>query len=292
MQHKVILSLLVGCLASVVDPVLAEPANEADQAFASGRALLLKADFAGAFEAFKTAAKADSENLEYAQQYAMLRQVIRMRSDLATERDAKRWLKMVGALRTFYYDNSLYSEALPLDRECHRRHHSTESAVLLAETQLALGMHSQAVEMLRAVPKKQASPRTRVLHGLALAHMEDTKQAKKIAKVPWLLKDDLGPRYFYDLARLRALTGNAKKAFKALTRSFELTPPSQLEGFKTQVRQCEVFSSLQSSAGFAKALTTNSKVKESDCSKGAGCGKCPKRAKCGTKGAENGKKGP
>ena len=168
MQHKVILSLLVGCLASVVNPVLAEPANEADKAFTSGKALLLKADFAGALEAFKAAAKAGIENQEYAQQYAMLRQVTRMRSDLATEQHAERWLKMVGALRTFYYDNSLYSEALPLDRERHHRHQSTESAVLLAETQLALGMHSQAVEMLRAVPKKkQTSPRTRVLHGLA-----------------------------------------------------------------------------------------------------------------------------
>ncbi len=291
MQHRVILSLLVGCLASVVDPVLAEPASEADQAFASGRALLLKADFAGALKEFKAAAKAGSENQEYAQQYAMLRQVTRMRSNLATEQDAERWLKMVGALRTFYYDNSLYSEALPLDRDRHRKHRSTESAVLLAETQLALGMHSQAVEMLRAVPKKQASPRTRVLHGLALAHMGDTKQAKKIAKVPWLLKDGLGPRYFYDLARLRALTDDAKKAFKALTRSFELTPPSQLEGFKTQVRECKDFRAIQRSSGFAKALTTSSKVKESDCSKGAGCGKCPKRAKCGTEGAENDNKG-
>jgi tetratricopeptide (TPR) repeat protein len=292
MQRTALVSIVVGCLVSTAKPALTKPVNEAGRAYASGKAMLLKADFDGALEAFKAAAKAAMENQEYGQQYAMLRQVTRMRRDLPKEQDAERWLKMARALRTFYYDNGLYSEALPLDRKRNRRHQSTESAVLLAETQLALGMYSQAVEMLRALPKKQNSPRTRVLHGLALTHMGNTKEAKRTAKVPWLLKDDLGPRYFYDLARLRALSGDSKKACKALTRSFELTPPSQLGSFKAKVRECDDFNTLQSTAGFVKALKTTSKIKESSCSKGTGCGKCPQRAKCGTKSAKDDKNGP
>lgn len=278
MQRMVIGSFLVGCVVLVAMPALAEPA---DEAFAAGKALLATADFDGALEAFRTAAKTDPENREYTQQYAMLRQVIGMRGDCAKERDAERWLKMAGALRTFYHDHHLYAEALPLDQERHRRHRSAESAVLLAETQLALGMHSEAVELLSGLTKEQTSPRTRVLHGLALARLGQIDEAKTLAEEAGQATDDAGPRYFYDLARLQALAGDSKGAFQALTRSFELTPPSQLDAFKVEVHGCKDFNALVSTADFAKALETASKVKESECSKGSGCGNCPRRAKCG-----------
>ena len=292
MKRIVIVIYLVGCVASVAVPAVARPVDDPAAAFAAGKALLAKADFEGALEAFRTAAKTNTKNQEYAQQYAMLRQVIRMRSDCPKVRDAERWLKTAAALRTFYHDHGLHSEALPLDKECHRRRRTAESAVLLAETQLALGMHSQAVEMLGGLTKEQTSPRTRVLHGLALAHLGNTGEAKKTAKVPRRLKDDLGPRYFYDLARIRALAGDSRSAFKTLTRSFELTPPSQLDAFRAEVKRCQEFSAFLSATGFVRALETSSKIKESGCSKGPGCGKCPKRAKCGTKTAKGEKKGP
>ena len=281
MQRTVIMSLLVGCVVSVAVPALAEPAEEAAEAFATGEALLAKADFNGALQAFRTAAKTDPENREYAQQYAMLRQVIRMRRDCRKERDAERWLKMAGALRTFYHDHHLCAEALPLDQERHRRHRSAESAVLLAETQLASGMHSEAVELLSGLTKEQTSPRTRVLHGLALARQGQIDEAKMLAEEAGRATDEAEPHYFYDLARLQALVGDSKGAFQALIRSFELTPPSQLDAFKVEVQGCKDFNALVSTADFAEALETPSKVKESECSKGPGCGDCPRRAKCG-----------
>ena len=292
MQRKVMVSFLVGCVLSAAMPALAGPAAEAATAFAAGKALLSKADFDGALEAFKTAARTAPQNQEYAQQYAMLRQVVRMRGGCAEERDAERWLKKAGALRTFYYDHHLYAEALPLDQERHRRHRSAQSAVLLAETQLALGAYSQAVELLAGLTEQQASPRARVLHGLALACQGRIDQAKEMAETPGQVTDDTGPGYFYDLARLRALLGHSQEAFQALTRSLELTPPSQLEAFKAEVKECKDFSALVSTADFLKVLETSSKVKESGCSKGAGCGKCPMRAKCESKNAKSGQKGP
>ena len=289
MQRTVIMSLLVGCVVSVAVPALAEPAAEA---FAAGEALLAKADFKGALEAFRTAAKTDPENREYAQQYAMLRQVIRMRRDCPKEQDAERWLKMAAALRTFYHDHHLCAEALPLDQERHRRHRSAESAVLLAETQLASGMHSEAVELLSGLTKEQTSPRTRVLHGLALARQGQIDEAKMLAEEAGRATDEAEPHYFYDLARLQALVGDSKGAFQALIRSFELTPPSQLDAFKVEVQGCKDFNALVSTADFAEALETPSKVKESECSKGPGCGDCPMRAKCGHKSPKDGKNGP
>ncbi|MBN2561871.1 MAG: hypothetical protein JXQ75_13170 [Phycisphaerae bacterium] len=291
MQHKVIMSFVVGCVVSLATPALAGSAEAAAKSFAAGKAFLSKADFDGAMGAFKAAAKADPGNQEYAQQYAMLRQVIRMRGDCRKEQDAERWLKMAGALRTFYHDHRLYSESLPLDAERHRRHRSSESAVLLAETQLALGMNSEAAEMLSVLTKEQTSPRARVLHGLALARLGRIDEAKKLAEEPRQAPDDVGPRYFYDLARLQALTRDSKSACEALTRSFELTPPSQLDAFKAEAKEHQDFGALVGTARFAKVLETASKVRESKCSKGAGCGKCPMRAKCEGEKSKDAKKG-
>jgi tetratricopeptide (TPR) repeat protein len=286
------MSFLIGCVVSVAVPAPANAENEAAKAFTAGNALLAKADFDGALEAFRTAARTDTENQEYAQRYAMLRQVIRMRKNSATERNAEQWLKTAAALRTFYHDHRLYSEALPLDKECHRRRQSAESAVHLAETQLALGVHSEAAQMLAGLTQEQTSPRTRVLHGLALARLGQIDEAKKTAKAPGRIKDDVGPRYFYDLARIHALAGEAKKTSKTLTRSFELTPPSRLDAFRAEVKECKDFGSVLGATDFASVLETRSRVKESKCSKGAGCGKCPKRAQCAHKHAKPEKKKP
>lgn len=291
MQRIVTVILLVGCVALAAGPARAGSAEDAAKAFAAGQTSLAKADFDGALKAFKSAAKKDGKNQEYAQEYTMLRQVVRMRKDCAKERNAEQWLNTAGALRTFYYDHHLYSEALPLDQERHRRQGSAESAIVLAETQLVLGMHSEAVEMLAGLPKEQASPRARVLHGLALARLGQIDEAQKLAAESPQVADDAGPRYFYDLARLGALAGDSTGAFEALTRAFELTPPSQLEAFRIEAKECKDLAAVASSADFAKVLETPSKVKESDCSTGAGCGKCPMRSKCSGNNPQDDKSG-
>jgi len=292
MKRMIFVILLIGFVALAAAPAVAKPAEDAAKAFTMGQALLAKADFDGALEAFKSAARTEAENQEYAQQYAMLRQVARMRRDCPKERDGEKWAKMAGALRTFYHDYDLFSEALPLDTELHRRNPSPESAVLLAETQLALGMDSRTVELLAGLSPKQTSPRTEVLHGLALARMGQVDEAKKLIRKLRRVKDEEGPRYFYDLARVRALTGDSAGAFEALTRSFELTPPSQLDAFKAEVKEGADFSTLLASADFGEVMKTSSKVQESGCSKGAGCGKCPKRAGCAKKTADSTQKKP
>ncbi len=286
MRRIVILNFAVGCILSAATPTLAGSSEEAAGVFATGKALLAKADFDGALQAFKKAATVDANNQEYAQQYAVLRQVVRMREDCPKEQDADQWLKMADALRTYYHNHRLYSEALPLDQKRHRRTQSAESAVLLAETQLALGMHSQASELLGNLSKELISPRTRVLHGLALARAGRIKEATKLAEQLPPTEDSVGPRYHYDLARIHVLAGDSMRAFDSLTQSFELTPPSKLDAFRSEVVKCEEFGLFRHSVEFARALETPSKVEESGCSKGPACGQCPKRAQCGAKNAE------
>ena len=163
---------------------------------------------------------------------------------------------------------------------------------MLAETQLALDMDSQTVEMLGCLTKEQTSPRTRVLHGLALARLGQTHMATQVAEQPQQVTDDLGPRYFFDLARLRAAVEDANGATSALVRALELTPPSRLEALKAEVKKCKDFSTLVGAPSFAQTLNTASKVDESACSHGSACGDCPQRAACGQEADKGGKGRP
>jgi hypothetical protein len=144
-------------------------------------------------------------------------------------------------------------------------------------------MHSETVEMLGSLTTEQTSPRAAVLGGVALARLGRIDEARELADESRQVTDDAGPRYFYDLARLQALTGNSPSTFEALARAFELTPPSQIDGFRAEVKECKDFAALLAGSDFAKVLETPSKVKESGCSGGTACGKCPMRSKCGSK---------
>ena len=83
------------------------------------------------------------------------------------------------------------------------------------------------------------------------------------------------------------MTGDPKASLAALTRSFELTPSGQLDALKVEATECKDFRAFASDAGFTEVLKTQSKVKESKCSMGPACGKCPRRAKCAGESGEN-----
>lgn len=291
MQHRVIVKFVVVGVVLAAVPALARPAEDAARAFANGKALLAKVKFDEALQAFGTAAKADASNQEYRQAYAVLRQVIRMREEIEKKQDPDQWVSMARALRTFYHDHRIYSESLPLDRRIHEEHLAPDSAAMLAETLLALGKNAEAAETLSNVDKKETTPRTNVLLGLSLARQGRIDEAKAVARKA-NVKDDAGPGVFYELACLRALTGDPKASLEALTRSFELTPPSRLDTCKAEAKECKDFSAVANTTDFTDVLKTQSKVKESKCSKGPGCGKCPRRAKCAGKSGENQKATP
>jgi len=268
--------------AMIATPAQAGDAEAAAKAFADGQALLAQAKFDEALPTFKTAASADTANQDYQQTYALLRQIIQLRQQIQTERAPERWITMAKALRTFYHDQKLYSESLLLDRRMHERRLVPNSADLLAETLLALGKDEETVDVLRGVPEKNKGPRTVVMLGLALARQGRIDDGKALARQAAVGKDS-EPQVHYDLARLHALTGDSRAASKSLKRSFERTPPSRLDTFKAEAKGCADFKVISDSSRFAAAFKAKSKIKESPCSKGAGCSKCPKRAKCGTK---------
>jgi tetratricopeptide (TPR) repeat protein len=251
----------------------------APQAFAAGKSALAKADFPEALRAFSRAVHADRDNQEYIQNYAMVRQVIMLRRQLAAEKDAARWEYIARGLHAFYVENALHGEALALDRKIHARLGNTSSAVMLAETQLALNMDAEAAETLAALPSAKQTASTQSLHGLALARQGQLEEAKRMAAtvdVP----AEAGPGVTYCAARLNAAVGNDEQALVLLTRCFESVAPSRLDRFKQHARQSPEFVSLASTPTFAQVMETESKVAESKCSGGSRCAGCPMRGKC------------
>lgn len=282
MQRKLMTYILTSCVVLAAMPALALASAEATQSFEQGQALLVKADFEGALKAFKIAAKADSKNAEYRQTHAILRQVIRIRALMEKQKDTKKWLQMAQALRSFYHKHGIYTESLPLDRKIHKEQLTDNSAAMLAETLIALDKNGEVVELLENLGDKDTTARTDVFLGLAFAHEGDSDKAKTLAaKVD--IKPDADREFCFALARLRARISDSSGMVEALTRSFELTPPSRLDAFKADAKTCKDLAAYAGTSGFAKALKTKSQIKESSCSGGSGCGNCAKRDGCGKK---------
>jgi Flp pilus assembly protein TadD len=254
-------------------------AESPQEAFAGGKALLAKADFQGALQAFAKAARGDRQNQEYLQHYAMVRQVIALRKQLETEQDAGRWEYVARALHAFYASQGLYDESLALNQRVHAKLKSAHSALTLAETQLALNQCGDAAETLSAVDASKHTTATRALLGLALARDGKMDQARKIAEAVQL-PADVGPGTVYAVARLHAAMGGKNEALGLLARCFASVAPSVQAGFKNHAKQSPEFAAWASTAEFASVLATPSKAPESKCSGGTSCAGCPMRGQC------------
>lgn len=255
------------------------------EVFARGKELLAKGDFQGALTAYAAAARADQGNRDYLRQYMLVRQVIEIRNRLEMEKDPRRWEYLARALHSYYVSQGLYDETVALDRRIHARLQSASSAVMLAETQLAMNQNAEAAETLSALESGKATPSTRALLGIALARDGKLGAARRIADTI-ALPQKAGPGMTYRVARLQAATGNSATALDLLARCFESVAPSRLDDFKLHSKKCPEFADLAASSDFARVLQTKSKVPESKCSGGSRCAGCPMRGKCGKNSTE------
>lgn len=280
-MRAVWLALVIGLVVPAARLRAVGP-EEARRVFIEGQARLAQGEFDAALDAFKSAARKERSNEEYDRQYKLLRQVLQLRKSLPKEKDPEKWLTGASALHAYYHDHGLFGQSLPLDEERFRRQATAESAVLLAQTQFALESHSEVVERLAALPPEVQSPHTRVLHALALSRLGRLEEARSLLADRGSFDGLSDPECFLDLGRVLATTGDPKDALSALKRSLELTPPSRLEAHKARLAKCPEFAAVADTAEFGEVLATPSTIKESPCSGGAGCSKCPKRAKCGS----------
>ena len=272
--------VLVGLAVAIVVtcPMLAR-GETAEQAFARGNTLLKKGDLQASLQAYSAAARAQRTNQEYVQQFMLARQAVALRERLDREKSLQRWQRIAQSLRSFYVSQGVYSEALSVDEKIHAKLNNASSAAQLAETQLAMDRDADAVQVLAALDRREASAGTQALLGIALARQGQVDEARKIAQgiVP---PDKAGPGTLYRLARMHAVVGNHDEGLGLLTRCFEAVAPSRLDGFKMHAKQSPAFEGLASTDAFAAVLQTKSKVAESKCSGGKSCAGCPMRGKC------------
>ncbi len=271
----------LGIALCVAGLTWADNTEQAADYKAQAEALLAKADFDGALEVYGKAAKADTTNTECREAYAVLRRVIKMREAVEKETNPERLAAMTSALRSFYYEREIYSEALALDQKTFEREKSADSAADLAHTHLQMGQTAEAETTIARIAADQMTPDLLLLKAIAVARQGRTDEAKAVLadfKVP----ENPSPALFYNLACAHAQAGDAEAALKWLVQAFENIPPSRLETFKAQASTDKDLAPLKDNPGFAVALKTESKVKESGCSGGTSCGNCPSRAKCGS----------
>jgi tetratricopeptide (TPR) repeat protein len=254
-------------------------AQTGEKSFREGQALLKQGNLAGALKAYTAAAQADRANQQYLQQFMLVRQAAMLQDALGKEQNAERWASMAQALRSFYVSQGLHAQALPLDQQVFQRQPSANTAIQLAETQLALGQPAEAAAVLSGLAESQTTPGSQGLLAIALARQGKQAEARQVADaIP--AASNAGPGTLYILARMQAALGNQEQSANALKQCFESLPPSRLEALKAHARTCTDFVALKTTAAFTAALATESKVPESKCSGGSSCANCPMRGNC------------
>jgi len=219
--------IVIIAMLGLVAPVVRAAESDAEWV-KQAEAQLASGDFTAALASYAAAVKADATNDELKQEYAVLRQVIRIRDMHAAEEDAKRKQQMAAALRSFYYDHALYGDALTLDTQTHTDVQDAGTAANLAESHLELNQNAEVVKLLSELPEKQQTARTRTLLAIALLREGNTEDAEALAgKVQKPEQDD--PGLYFELACMYSLLGDVDRSSEMLTQSFQATRPSLLE---------------------------------------------------------------
>jgi hypothetical protein len=247
--------------------------------FERGQALLAGGDLHGTLTAYAEAVRGDRGNQAYLQEFMIVRRAIALEQMLSQEEEAQRWLQVAQALRAFYVDKGLQTQALEVDTQIHARQNNGSSAIQLAETQLALNMNDAAEKVLRALGPQKATATSQALLAVAKSRQGKSAEARLIAQKT-ASPPESGPGTLYSMARMHAAVGNTQDSLLMLARCFEATPPSRLATLKSHAKQCPEFASMASSPSFRDVLQTESKIPESKCSAGSSCAGCPMRGKC------------
>lgn len=255
-----------------------------EEAFERGKTCLSEGDLRGALKEYADAARAAPDNDSYLREFMLVRNAVLLKHNLAKTEDQKQWLQMAKGLRAFYAGNGLLQQALDLDKQIHAKTNTSFTAMQLAETQLALDLNADAEKVLSALTDKSTTA-SRALLAIALVRQGKSAEARTIAEAT-AASDKAGPITLYDLARMQAALGNADESITLLTDSFEATLPSRLDLFKRHAAKCPEFTSIVKSPSFKKALATESKVTESECSSGSSCASCPMRGGCANSGGQ------
>lgn len=254
-------------------------AENTEQAFYRGQKLIAGGELRAAAEALKAAVLGDLNNQDYLRQFMATRQALKYQMIVESREASPHWNEAADGLSLYYRSQGHHDQALPVDEVIYQKRQTTDAAVQLAETLLAVDQAQRAAELLGELSSKHTTPASQALLCVALARQGDLEQARRIATELQLASDaDAFTRYL--AARAQAAVGKDTLALNTLKRCYESVPPSRLGALKSHTKSCSDFVNLVSTEAFDQVLQTESKVPESKCSGGSSCSNCPIRGKC------------
>ena len=239
-----------------------------------------KQDFKAALMVYAKAARANPSSVYYKNQFALLRRIIKMNRALTVETNPKKWTSYAKAVRSYYYTQGYYTQALELDMQAFKKFPEPSFAVNKLESLLLLNKNQQAAELLTHNSLKANTDMR--LSTLRLVCLSRTNQTDKALASAESIKIDPRkyPETLLDLARVYKAANKDKLAMACLKQFLEHTVPTALPGMRRMAENCTEFNTLLNTKSFQAVLATQSKVSQSGCTGGSSCASCKLKSKC------------
>ncbi len=260
-------------------------ADDAKEAFETGKALLKeKGDMQAAMHKFVEAVHLDPGVTEYSTMLSWTGRARRLEAmKKADEDNLDDWCKRCRGLHIFYLALGMTKQAIQNDKELCERSKDPDDTIRLAQAYFVDGQFTEAAKVLQGMGDN-ATPASDAMLVLALDRAGDREKAIGVAK-EITVPETLTSAAAYNLARAKAIAGDAKESADLLTALFEATAPVRLEAKKQEVVECKDFDEIRDSAEYQAAMKSESKL--SGCSEGKSCATCPMRGQCESGGASD-----
>jgi tetratricopeptide (TPR) repeat protein len=254
-------------------------------------AILEQGDYNKALKLFATAAREQTDQPYYKEQYAILRRVIKMKRAMQAEQmqkelseaELKKWNSYYSAVRAYYYDQGLYSESIELDKTASEKLGTDQSIINYLETLAVLDKVQQAEQFI-STSSESVKDKTEfvILESLFKQRAGNAVNIQELdIKASKAAKD--APRAFVYLACIYQLQDNQNKALQSIVKALENTPPTQITMTRKLITNMKEFNEILKTDKYQRAMETESKIYQSGCTGGSSCNSCSLRETCPSK---------
>ena len=246
-------------------------------------------DFNSALKLYAGAARQNSDNPYFKDQYSILRRVIKMKSaldkaadknDKPNEKVLERLSSYYQAVRAYYYSKGFYSESMKLDEMAMKLVPGQQQTLNYLESVVVVNPDdaSDTVSSICADSADEASEYelfNLLMKSRNAGSSDLTSEIDKITVDP-----EANPAGFVYLACIYKNAGDETKAYEMVQKALEHTVPSEINGTRILASSMKEFKDDVNSDKFAAVLKTESKVAQSGCTGGSSCGSCSLKGKC------------
>ena len=286
--------MLTGCSLMAAD--ILDSSIETDQAVLALEAkvkdaVLADSDLNSALKLYANAARSNSDNPYFKDQYSILRRVIKMKSafdkasssaDKPNDTVMKRLDSYYQAIRAYYYSKGFYNESLKLD-DAARNIIPGEQQVLNYIESLVVTNPENASDTVSAISGDIKSESGQLELYNLLLQSRKAKSDTLIAELEKITVDpEANPHSLIYVAGIYKNAGDKAKAYEMIQMALEHTVPSEINGTRILASSLQEFKKEAKAKDFVAVLETESKVAQSGCTGGSSCNSCSLKGKCGS----------